>query len=101
MYIVPVSQFAPVHPVGQLHVSGSTHSPPFRHPPVQIAEGIYKGCNKHIFTETAKNKCIQFWHKSDNGRRKIGGKGSSGSAVTKQEGKVAEVVFVGYVSWAV
>ena len=36
--IVPVSQFAPVRPEGQLHVSGFTHSPPFRHPPGQIAE---------------------------------------------------------------
>ena len=57
--VVPVSQFAPVHPEGQLHMSGSTHSPPLRHPPVQIAEGIYKGChyiNLHnicILTETA------------------------------------------------
>ena len=34
---LPDLQFCPVHPVEQLHVSGSTHSPPFRHPPVQMA----------------------------------------------------------------
>ena len=33
---LPVSQFVPVHPVEQLHVSGRMHSPPFRHPPVQM-----------------------------------------------------------------
>ena len=35
--LAPFLQFAPVHPEVQLHVSGFTHSPPFRHPPVHMA----------------------------------------------------------------
>ena len=32
-----VFQCCPIHPVEQLHVSSSTHSPPFRQLPVQMA----------------------------------------------------------------
>ena len=35
---IPFSQFCPVHPGTQEQVSGRTQVPPFRQPPVQIAE---------------------------------------------------------------
>ena len=59
MHIVPVSQFAPVHSEGQLHMSGSTHSPPFRHPPVQIAEGYRNTIHQCYYNSDCIHCC--YW----------------------------------------
>lgn len=62
-WIIPDSQFCPIHPSEQWQVSGATHSPPFRHVPGQMAGTWEEHTRKRSSSRGAQTcKCDRHSH---------------------------------------